>query len=116
MRALGGQSMREMETSSRWPGGAASAVLTSGARREHSNFDFSVSVRVLSCEGSTNGTVMFRAIWELSTTGAKAALVSGGDYRPVDLRWDGKSEASLAAALSQAVAGLAAEIATALKK
>jgi uncharacterized lipoprotein YmbA len=96
--------------------GAASAVLTSGARREHPNYDYTLSVRVLSCEGSANGAVVFRAIWELSTTAAKATVVAGGDFRPGELRWDGKSEASLAAELSQAVAALAGEIAGALAK
>ena len=96
--------------------GAFSAVLTSGARREFSNYDYVLSVRVLACEGSAGGGVVFRAVWDLSTTGPKAAVVGGGDFRPAELRWDEKSEASLAAELSLAVAGLAGEIAGALAK
>ena len=96
--------------------GAASAVVSSSVRRAQGNADLDLSVRVLACEGGPGGTVAFRAVWELATTGAKAAPVARGDYRPTDLRWDGKSEASLAAQLSQAVAGLAAEISAALAK
>jgi uncharacterized lipoprotein YmbA len=95
--------------------GAASAVFTSGTRREHPTYDYNLSIRVLACEGNAHGGVVFRAIWELSSTGAKS-LVARGDYQPADLHWDGKSEASLAAELSHAVAGLAGEIAGALKK
>jgi uncharacterized protein len=96
--------------------GAASAVRAPGVRREHVNYDYTLAVRVLAAEGSANGAVVFRAIWELSTTGPKAAAVAHGDFRPVELHWDGKTEASLAAQLSQAVAGLAGEISGALAK
>jgi hypothetical protein len=60
--------------------------------------------------------VAFRAVWELASAGDKPATVASGDFRASGLRWDGKSEGSLAAAISQAVAGLAGEIAGALKK
>jgi uncharacterized lipoprotein YmbA len=96
--------------------GAASAVQMAGTRRERSNYDYGLSIRVVACEGGANGAVVFRAIWELSTTGAKGAVVAGGDFRPGDLRWDGKNEASLAAELSRGVAELAGEIAGALAK
>jgi uncharacterized protein len=96
--------------------GAANVVLTGGARRDHVNYDFTLSVRVLAAEGGANGNVAFRAIWELSTAGSKPGPVAGGDFHPTDLRWDGKNEASLAAQLSDAVAGLAGEISTALAK
>jgi uncharacterized lipoprotein YmbA len=93
--------------------GAASDVVTSSIRRtqetEAANRD--LFVRVLACEGGAGGSVAFRAVWELKSVGAKAEPVAQGDYRAGDLRWDGKSEASLAAQLSQAVAGLAGSIA-----
>ena len=69
---------------------------------------------MLACEGQANGDVVFRAVWELTATNAGASSRSG-DFRAQGLRWDGKHEGSLAAALSQAVAGLAGEIAAALK-
>ena len=96
--------------------GAASAVRGAGGRREVSVNDFTVSVRLLSCEGAANGNVVFRAVWEVAPAAEKPGNVVRGDYRPADLRWDGKSEASLAAKLSEAVSGLAGEIATALTK
>ncbi|MES2695853.1 MAG: PqiC family protein [Verrucomicrobiota bacterium] len=95
--------------------GAASSVSAGGSRREHVASDAPVlSVRVLACEGMTHGGVAFRAAWEL--TGHDGKAIASGDYRATDLRWDGKSEASLAAQLSQAVAGLAGEVAAGLAK
>jgi uncharacterized protein len=94
--------------------GAASAVLSSASRREHAKVSYTLSVRVLACEGEANGSVAFRAVWDLASTESKPAAVAHGDFRATDLRWDGKTEASLAAQLSQAVAGLAGDIAAAL--
>ena len=65
-------------------------------------------VRVLAAEGTAAGGVEFRALWELTRRGAPPV---GGEFRAPGLRWDGRNEAGLAAALSAAVAGLAAEIA-----
>ena len=96
--------------------GAVRAVLAGGGRREHVGQDYTLTVRVLAAEGLANGSVAFRAIWELNSTGAKPEKAAGGDYQPTDLRWDGTTEASLAAQLSQAVAGLAAEVSAALTK
>lgn len=96
--------------------GAARAVLAAGVRREHASDELNLTVRVRACEGNVNGSVTFRAIWELSSATEKDNVIAGGDYRAGDLRWDGKSEASLAAKLSEAVAGLAAEISAALPK
>jgi uncharacterized protein len=96
--------------------GAARAVVLSSARKEQGNGDLNLSVRVLACEGAANGEVVFRAVWEVASTGAGSTMVARGDYRAADLRWDGKSEASLAAQLSQAIAGLADEVAAALQK
>ncbi len=96
--------------------GATGAVLPPGLRTANTKYDFELTVRVLACEGARDGTVLFRAVWELFSAGAKPEPVARGDFRAADLRWDGKSEASLAAQLSQAVGGLAAEISPALKK
>jgi uncharacterized lipoprotein YmbA len=94
--------------------GAASAVLASGLRAVDVDYDYELTVRVLACEGGTDGAVYFRAVWDLSTTGTAPKVATHGDYRASGLRWDGKNETSLAAELSQAVAALSGEIATGL--
>jgi uncharacterized lipoprotein YmbA len=94
--------------------GAASAVLAAGLRAFNVDYDYELSVRVLSCEGTTNGGVLFRATWELSTTGVAPKIAAHGDFRAENLKWDGKSEGSLAAQLSKAVSNLGGEIATGL--
>jgi uncharacterized lipoprotein YmbA len=97
--------------------GAAGAVLTAGARRESAKIDATLTVRVLACEGAVGGAVAFRAIWELAPANPESKLPAArGDFRAADLRWDGKSEAALAAQLSKGVSALAAEIATELAK
>jgi len=96
--------------------GAAGAVLAAGLRAVDVDYDYVLTVRVLACEGGSSGAVFFRAAWELSTASATPKVVASGDFRPTDLRWDGKNEAALAAQLSQAVAGLSGEIAAALAK
>lgn len=96
--------------------GAASAVLAPGLRSAHVAYAHELSVRVLACEGRADGGINFRAVWELTATGATPAAVARGDFRAADFRWDGKSESALAARLSEAVAGLAAEIAGGLAK
>jgi hypothetical protein len=95
--------------------GAASVVSAGGLRSHADEQDFALDIRVLACEGVAHGGVNFRAIWELTKGSAKQPVASG-DYHPADLRWDGKTEASLAAQLSRAVTGLAGEIAAGLKK
>lgn len=97
--------------------GAAGSVVMAGGRRDRAVTPaYDVAVRVLAAEGSASGAVEFRATWEVSRTDAKTAPVAAGNFHPADLRWDGKTEASLAAQLSNAVAALSAEIAAALKK
>lgn len=96
--------------------GAAGAVLAPGLRSVHVSYDHALSVRVLACEGRADGAVNFRAVWDLTTIAAKPASIAHGDYHATGLKWDGKNEADLAARLSEAVAGLAAEISAALKK
>jgi uncharacterized lipoprotein YmbA len=76
--------------------------------------DYDVAVRVLACEGDADGRVHFRAAWELWSVGAGADIVERGDYVATGVTWDGRTEASLAAGLSRAVAGLSAEISAAL--
>ena len=93
--------------------GAASEVRTSGAGAGQA-----LSVRVLACEGGADGSVYFRAVWELTKAGAdtKGEALGRGDFRAQNLRWDGKSEASVARQLSAAVGALAAEITAAARK
>lgn len=68
-----------------------------------------LSVRVLACEGTAAGGIAFRAVWEIRAPGAARPV--GGAHVADGLRWNGRTEESLAAGLSEAVAGLAAEIA-----
>ena len=97
--------------------GAAAAVVAPGLRAARLAPSGELSVRVLACEGAADGAVNFRATWELlAVGGAKPEIIARGDYRAPGLRWDEKSEAQLVARLSEAVAGLAAEISAALKK
>ena len=96
--------------------GAAGEVLAPGLRAFGVTYDYELTVRVLACEGGANGAIFFRAAWEVSTATPGPRVVASGDFHPTDLRWDGKSESALAAQLSQAVAGLSAEIAAALAK
>jgi uncharacterized lipoprotein YmbA len=95
--------------------GAARHVTSGGFAAPKAGHDVTLTLRVLACEGGADGSVQFHAAWELlpSSPGVAGGAVRG-DYRAADLRWDGKTEASLAAQLSVAVAGLAGEIAGAL--
>jgi uncharacterized protein len=76
---------------------------------------FEISVRVLACEGSTDGTVVFHAIWHVVST-SDGKIAARGDFRPTDLRWTPRHEATMAATLSKAVAGLAGDIAAGMPK
>lgn len=96
--------------------GAAGAVLAAGLRAFNVDYDYELTVRVLACEGQADGTVKFRAVWELSTTGTTPKIAARGDFIPAGLKWDTKNEATLAGQLSDAVAGLAADVATGLTK
>lgn len=95
--------------------GAAAAVLLPGGRRETVTATFELGLRVLAAEGGSDGSVQFRAGWELVAT-ADGTVAARGDFRAAGQRWDGKNEAALAASLSEAVAALAGEIAAALAK
>lgn len=96
--------------------GAAGAVFASGLRATDGDYDYALVVRVLACEGGSGGAVFFRAVWELSTVGIQPKVVARGEVQPGDLRWDGKSEAALAAQLSKAVAVLAEDIAAGMAR
>jgi uncharacterized lipoprotein YmbA len=96
---------------------AASSVDTSGLRSaEAGDAKYEILVRVLACEGLADGGVDFRAVWEISSTTANAGAPVRGEYRATNLKWTPRHEATLAAALSQAVAGLANDIAGGLKR
>jgi uncharacterized lipoprotein YmbA len=97
--------------------GAASAV-QSGVLRpsEMTDVKYALNVRVLAAEGDADGSVRFEAAWELYSTGDNPAAVARGDYYGKELRWTPRHEASLAAALSRAVDGLASDIAANLPK
>ena len=90
-------------------------VLSSGLRARGVNVAPSgvgapvLAVRVLACEGASDGSVIFRAAWEL-TGGASPAA---GEFAASGLRWDVKSEGSLATQLGAAVQSLAEEVAAA---
>ena len=94
--------------------GAASVVLAAGLRAFNVEYDYELSVRVLACEGTAGGGVLFRAAWDLSTAGVAPKIAAHGDFRAENLHWDGKSEGSLAAQLSRAVSDLSGEIAAGL--
>lgn len=96
--------------------GAVGAVLAAGLRAVEVETDYTLVVRVLACEGGADGAVFFRAVWELSATGAAPKLVARGEVQPGDLRWDGKSEGALVAQLSRAVAALAEDVAAGLAR
>jgi uncharacterized lipoprotein YmbA len=94
--------------------GAAGTVLAAGLRATEIDYDYTLVVRVLACEGGADGAVYFRAVWELATTGLAPKLAARGEVQPASLRWDGKSEGALAAQLSKAVAILAEDVAAGL--
>ena len=89
-------------------------VATGGMKTGPSEQKIELRIRILACEGLAEGGVRFHANWELLAIGGVAAR--RGDFRPTTLHWDGENETTLAAALSEAIAGLAAEIAPAIAK
>lgn len=96
--------------------GAVSAVRNGGLRTgENGDVRFELTVRVLACEGGADGSVNFHAAWELTKVGDDAPAPVRGEYRATDLKWTPSHNASLAAALSQAVSGLADDIAAKLR-
>jgi uncharacterized lipoprotein YmbA len=96
--------------------GAASAVLTPGLRTPGVSYDRELKVRILAAEGTADGAVSFRAVWDLLSVDPQPETLARGDFRAANLKWDGQTEAQLVARLSEAVAALAAEISAALGK
>lgn len=95
--------------------GSAAAIQLPGSRTgSGSGAGVDLRIRVLACEGGVDGAIVFRAAWELTRGPGRPA--SRGNYRAENVRWQQTNEASLAAGISEAVAGLAAEIANALAK
>lgn len=96
--------------------GAVSTVQSGARPGEMGDVRYEVTVRVLACEGVADGSVNFHAAWDIRSTGDNPGPVTRGDYRAVDVRWTPHTPATLAAALSRAVAGLAGDIAAGLAK
>lgn len=96
--------------------GSVGSVLAGGLRATPGSSTHELTVRVLACEGQAEGSVNFRAVWEITAAAGKPASVARGEFRAANLKWGGKNEAELAARLSDAVGALAAEISAALKK
>lgn len=90
--------------------GAAAVVSTGSLRSGRPAAEAEISVRLLACEGGVDGTATVAAAWDVRGPDGLAVLRSGV-FRSQGLRWDGRNEASLAAALSQGVSALAAEVA-----
>jgi uncharacterized lipoprotein YmbA len=78
--------------------------------------DFEVVVNINACEGTAAGEVRFAATWRIPALGGSTATTAEGSYAATGLRWDGHDCGQLAARLSEALAGLSREIATALPK
>lgn len=90
--------------------GTAGVVTTGSLRSGRPSAEAEVSIRLLACEGTADGQAIVTAAWDIRGPDGLAVLRSGV-FRSTGLRWDGKSEAGLAAALSQGIAALAAEVA-----
>lgn len=93
--------------------GAASAVTVGSTRSSRLGTDVELAVRILAFEGHAAGTAAVHAVWELFD---EKGLRHRGEFRSEAARWDGKTEASLAAALGESLAALASEIAPALAR
>ncbi len=96
--------------------GVVSAVRTGGLKTgEGGDVRYELVVRVLACEGVADGTVNFHAVFELTKMGDDPGAPWRGEYRASGLKWTPSHNASLAAALSQAVAGLAGDVAAKIR-
>jgi uncharacterized lipoprotein YmbA len=91
--------------------GVAGAVAMGAGRGLRGADEPALQVRVLACEGGSDGGVVFHAAWEWSPAPARPGAAPRGEFRAAGLRWDGRNEATLARALSEAVVALAAAIA-----
>ena len=96
---------------------AAGAVQIGALRpSEVQEVPFELTIRVVAAEGDADGTVNFEAVWQVVNTADNGTVVAKSDFRPTNLHWTPRHEATLAAALSQAVDQLAAEIAAQMPK
>ncbi len=76
--------------------------------------DFRIALQFDRFEGDAAGNVRLRAQWTISDAPAGAPIHTG--HSAVNRRWDGKDYAGLAEALSDALAAMSGDIATALKR
>jgi uncharacterized lipoprotein YmbA len=93
--------------------GAAGSVSVASSRVGRVAGEPDLLVNVQACEGGADGSVRFEAAWEL-LSGSDGSVVSRGNFKADGLKWDGRQEASIAAAVSQGVVALAAEITAAV--
>ncbi len=93
--------------------GAAAGITVGSTRSARLGADLELAVRVLAFEGHAGGGAPVHAVWELFN---EKGLVHRGEFRSDAARWDAKNEASLAAALSEGIGALAADIAAGLAK
>jgi uncharacterized lipoprotein YmbA len=98
-------------------GGGRLAVRRNGGEAP----DLEISLRVLACEGVKEGedraSSSFAAAWEARwAKGPDAGSVRRHHYRPAPGAWDGSDYALLAERLSDALAGLAREMAGAMSR
>lgn len=77
-------------------------------------WDYDLKIRVTACEGSEDGQVLFAADWALEPAPKSSLPRKTGAFIGQHLSWDGKSPASLVAALSQGVSQLCDALAAAL--
>jgi uncharacterized lipoprotein YmbA len=93
--------------------GAAGSVSVASSRVGRVVGEPDLVVNVQACEGGADGSVRFEAAWEL-LSGADSSVLARGNFKADGLKWDGRQEAAIAAAVSQGVVALASEITAAL--
>lgn len=80
--------------------------------------DFDVAVNIVRCEGQLDaaghGAVKFAAVLEVTSVKTPGLIVTRKLFAAPDAAWDGRDYGALANALSEAVAALGREVATAL--
>jgi uncharacterized lipoprotein YmbA len=94
-------------------GGAAGSISVASSRVGRVAGEPDLVVHVQACEGGADGSVRLEAAWEL-LSGTDGSLLVRGDFHAVGLKWDGRNEATIAAAVSQGLVALAAEITAAV--
>jgi len=76
--------------------------------------DYDVRVRVQSCEGTSDGGVVFSATFEIYAAGANGALVAQNTFTAEPAKWNGSDYAKLAGLISADATKLADAIAAAV--